>query len=217
MPTLFDAHLVALYSQHSIQSQDLLKICDLAKTEDMIANLETYSFDNFLGLTIHLFVTTQSQHTREQLALQLPKFGSAVVSPLIKILCRLQMQKDVYALTQKSLNNIELYPLIIGLSQLLDHEVDNTLRAIAVQQLMQLIEASNQSVLSVLPRLVSQRTWRILKLQLLAKTPYPRFNLGDCDRSFSSQTNSTLNQEKQPHIQQIQNHSTEKLNLCGAK
>lgn len=213
MSTLFDARLVSLHSQHSIQSQDLLEICYLAKAEGTVVNPEVYSFENFLGFTIHLFVTTRSQHIREQVTLHLPKFGSAVVSPLIKILCRLQTQENIYVLAQKSLDNIGVYALIIGLSQLLDCETDNDLRAAAVQRFMQLIEESNQSVLSILPKLVSQKTWRILKLQLLAKMPYPRFNTGHRDRSLALHQDDTPSQETQPSIQETQPGIAESL-IC---
>ena len=216
MSTLFDTRLVALHSQHCLQSQDMLKICDLARAEGMAEEFENYSFDTFLGMVIHMLITTESQHTREQLAQQLPKFGSAAVSPLIKILYRLQTQQHIRALAQASLNKIDLYPLVIGLSQLLDNEIDTTLRSAAVQQLTELIESHNQSVLLVLPKLVSTKTWQILKLQLLTQMPYPKFNIGDCDRDLSSQPESTLNQEPQLHPAEHPNQ--EKFNyLCRAK
>ena len=213
MSTLFDTRLVALNSQHCLQSQDMLKICDLASAEGMAEDIENYSFDNFLGMVVHMLITTQSQHTREQLALQLPKFGSAAVSPLVKLLCRLQTQSNIHSLAQESLNKIELYPLIIGLSQLLDDEIDNTLRSMAIQQLIRLIEERDQSVLLVLPKLVSQKTWQILKLQLLAQIPYPSFNTGYCDRNLSPQPDNILHQEPQPHDSET--HNQESLNdLC---
>ena len=216
MSTLFDTRLVALHSQHCLQSQDMLKICDLARAEGMAEEFENYSFDTFLGMVIHMLITTESQHTREQLSQQLPKFGSAAVSPLLKILYRPQTQPNIRTLAQASLNKIDLYSLIIGLSQLLDNETDNTLRSAAVQQLIKLIAGHNQSVLLVLPKLVSTKTWQILKLQLLTQTPYPKVNIGDCDRNLSSKPEDTFNQESQPHL--LENHNQEKLNyLCRVK
>lgn len=175
MPTLLDPRLVALHSQHSIQSQDLLEICELATTEGMLEDFASYSFNDFLGLTIHLFLTTQSQQTREQIALQLSKFGSAVVVPLIKIICRVQSRADIQVLASQSLEQIGLYPVIIGLSQMLDDETDQTLRTAAFQRLMQIVQDHTPSVLLVLPKLVSQKTWQLLKLQFLQEASEPRF------------------------------------------
>lgn len=194
MPTLLDTQLSALYSQHSLQNQDLLTIVTLAKAEDVVDNIETYGFDDFLGLTIHLFVTTQSQQVREQLALKLPKFGSAVVLPLVKILCRMQTRDQVQLLAQQSLDKMVVYPLIIGLGQVLDRETDETLRTTAVHLLTKLVQENDQSFLLVIPKLVSSKTWHLLKLQLLETLPYPKFNT-EC---FSDK----------------KSHKSKKLSLC---
>ena len=217
MPILLDARLIALHSQHSIQGRDLLKICALAKAEGMVADIDAYSFNDFLGLTIHLFVTTQSQHTREQLALQLPKFGSAIVLPLIKILCRIQAQEDIQALVQQSLDKIDLYPLIIGLNQVLDRENDKSLRTIAIQRFMKLIQENNQSLLLILPRLVSTKTWHLLKLQLLETMPYPRFNTGYGTPILTSQPVNIPAQDKQPCNKEKEHNNKAEFNLCEVK
>ncbi|MEA5466396.1 hypothetical protein [Leptothoe sp. PORK10 BA2] len=139
-------------------------------------NVESYSFDQFLGLAIHLFITTQSQHTREQLVQQFPKFGSAAVLPLVKVICRMPPQSELPLLAQASLEDMAPPSLIIGLNQVLDCETDDDLREIAIQKLMNLMQKYDQSVLLLLPKLVSQQTWRLLKLHLLAESPYPKFN-----------------------------------------
>ncbi|MEM8614093.1 MAG: hypothetical protein AAGF93_18870 [Cyanobacteria bacterium P01_H01_bin.105] len=180
MPTLLDIRLVTLHSQHSIDSHDLSQICALANAEGMVEAMDDYRFKDFLGLTIHLFVTTQSQATREQLALHLPKFGSEVVLPLLKVICRMSSKEDLLSLAQQSLKKMALYPRIIGLGQVLDREVETPVRTVAIGQLLQIIRAHEPSILLLLPRLVSQKTWHLLKLQLLQESPYPRFSIG-CD------------------------------------
>ena len=209
MPNLLHPHFISFHSQNSIQSHDVLTISALAKTEGLTDDINTYSFDDFLGLAIYLFVTTQSQQTREQLSLHLSKFGSAAVLPLVKILCRIRLHKSVRQLAQQSLDNMELYPLIIGLSHVLDREVDDALRTTAIQALIRITQEHNQSVLLLLPKLVSQKTWRIVKSKLLAVSPYPRFNhaCSDADNSF------------EPHSlpkyrQQISNLDGRKVILC---
>ncbi|MEO0349338.1 MAG: hypothetical protein AAF282_04725 [Cyanobacteria bacterium P01_A01_bin.15] len=176
MPHLSDTRLIALHSQHSIQSHDLLTICNLAKAEDSVETIESSNFDQFLGFAVHLFVTTQSQHTREQLSQKLPTFGSAAVLPLLKILWHGSSPSDLKALARQSLENMTLYSLIIGLGRVLDLEVDAGLRAIAIQMLRKIIQENDQYILLLLPKLVSQKTWQLLKAQLLDESPYPVFN-----------------------------------------
>ncbi|MEO0430808.1 MAG: hypothetical protein AAF151_03850 [Cyanobacteria bacterium J06656_5] len=173
MPTLFDTHLIDLHSQPSIQSHDLLTICALAESEGMSESLESYSFDQFLGLTIHLFITTQSQDTREQLAQQLTKFGSAAVAPMVKILWRMGSHRSLQLLAQNSLQQMAPFALIIGLSHVLDRETDDGLRTVAIQMLVKLMQDPEQSVLLSLPKLVSDMTWRLLKRHLLAEKNCP--------------------------------------------
>ena len=183
MPDLRETHSTELNRQHSLQSQDFLKILTLANAEGLDDGIDTYSFEEFLGLTIHLLVTTQSQYTREQLALQLPKFGSAVVLPLIKILCRMSSRHDLQRLAQQSLDRMGLYALILGLNQMLDGESDNDVRIVAIQTLIELTQVHDQSVLMALPKLVSERTWQLLKQHLLAQFPYPTFNNANFNNS----------------------------------
>ena len=174
MPTLFDTHLIDLHSQPSIQSHDLLTICALAESEGMVESIDSYSFDQFLGLTIHLFVTTQSQDIRQQLAQHLTKFGSAAVSPMVKILWQMRSHSSLQLLAQDSLEQMDPYALIIGLSHVLDRETDDDLRTVAIKMLVTLMmQDSEQSVLLLLPKLVSDTTWRLLKRHLLAEKNYP--------------------------------------------
>lgn len=185
MTHLLDARLIALHSQHSLQSQDLLKLVNLAQSDGMVDDIEADSFEKNLGLAVHLFVSTQRADTLEQLAVLLPKFGSEVVLPLIKILCRVPRQEPVSVLAQQALKSLGLYPLVIGLNLVLDREADISLRKTAINWLVGLIQENKQSILWILPRLVSLTTWQLLTLQLLETTAYPVF-----DQETSSQKNN---------------------------
>ena len=176
MSTLLDTRLIALYSQHSIQYGDLLEIYELSTTETTVESLDTYRFDELLGLVVHLFVTTQSQKTREKLSALLPKFGSAAVLPLLKILCHLPAQASVHPLAQQSIADMMVYSLIIGLDQILMGEADELLQKAAIQRLMHIIRDNQSSILLVLPKLVSQNTWSLIKLQLLQESSEPELN-----------------------------------------
>ena len=176
MSTLLDPRLVALYSQHSIQYGDLLEIYELSTTETTVESIDTYRFDELLGLVVHLFVTTQSQQTREKLSALLPKFGSDAVLPLLKMLCHLPAQTSIHSLAQQSIADMAVYPLIIGLDQVLVYETDELLQKAAIQKLMHIIRNNESSILLVLPKLVSHKTWGLIKLQLLQESSDPELN-----------------------------------------
>ncbi|MGD1952522.1 MAG: hypothetical protein ACFB14_23195 [Leptolyngbyaceae cyanobacterium] len=176
MSTLLDTRLIALYSQHSIQYGDLLEIYELSTAETTVECIDTYRFDELLGLVVHLFVTTQSQQTRKKLSTLLPKFGSAAVLPLLKILCRLPAQASVHTLAQQSIADMAVYALIIGLDQVLVYETDELLQKAAIQKLMHIMQDNESSILLVLPKLVSQKTWGLIKLQLLQDSFEPELN-----------------------------------------
>ncbi|MEM1252301.1 MAG: hypothetical protein AAGI69_07695 [Cyanobacteria bacterium P01_H01_bin.21] len=176
MSTLLDTRLVALYSQHSIQYGDLLEIYELSTTETTVESIDTYRFDELLGLVVHLFVTTQSQQIREKLSALLPKFGSAAVLPLLKILCHLPAQASIHSLAQQSIADIAVYPLIIGLDQVLAYETNELVQKAAIQKLMHITRDNESSILLVLPKLVSQNTWGLIKVQLLRDSSEPELN-----------------------------------------
>ena len=79
------AQLSELQAQPSLQSEDWLSICTLSEVEGIFESAQSWSFEEFLGFTLHLFITTDSPHVRAQVAQKLPKFGSRIVLPLIKI------------------------------------------------------------------------------------------------------------------------------------
>ncbi len=188
---------IALHSQHAIQSHDVLKISDLANAEGIVNNIEAYSFDEFLGLTIYLFVTTQSQSIREELSFYLSKFGSAAVLPLIQILCRIQLPANVRQLARQSLDDMELYPLIIGLSHILEREIDNILRTAAMEVLVKISQENNQSILLLLPKVLSKKTWQALKDKLSMLSPSPKNHQSCPDRKVSFKLESYSKDDKQ--------------------
>lgn len=166
MSTLPDARLTALHGQHSLQSDDFLAVCNLAKAEGRIEPVDTYGFSEFLGLAVHLFVSTPSLHRREQLSQVLPKFGSAVVFPLVKIVCNACADdiQSLQVLAQQSLERMELYPLLIGLNRVLDQGDDEQLRTVALNLLLRKIAQScDRSVPLLLPKFLSKESLQLLE------------------------------------------------------
>ncbi|MEM9808341.1 MAG: hypothetical protein AAF959_24015 [Cyanobacteria bacterium P01_D01_bin.56] len=157
MVNMMDPGFVALHSQHSLQHADWMKIADLAKAENVGKCFDSWNFEEFLGLTVYLFVTTQSQHTREQLSQILPKFGSTAVLPLLKILLKKEVfaEKAIPTLAQQSLNNMTAYALVIGANQVLDLKFQDDLKAIALEVLQQLLQSCEPSTNLVLAQLLS--------------------------------------------------------------
>ncbi|MBX2866094.1 MAG: hypothetical protein KTR27_21280 [Leptolyngbyaceae cyanobacterium MAG.088] len=158
MSNSIDSDFVALHSQHTLQHADWMTISELAKAENISGCFYAWDFEDFLGLAVHLFVTTQSQDVRQQLSQLLPKFGSAVVVPLLKILCKKEVfaEINIPALAQKNLNEMELYPLVIGLNQILSLNFQDDLKALALQTLRQLLQSCEQSTNLVLSQLLSE-------------------------------------------------------------
>ncbi len=96
------AQLSELQSQHSLQGEDWLSICILSEVEGIFESAQSWSFEEFLGFTLHLFITTDAPHIRAQVAQKLPKFGNRVVLPLFKILHHFQAIADSQADAQTS-------------------------------------------------------------------------------------------------------------------
>lgn len=160
MPTFQDTYSIALHSQHTLQQADLLAIYAFANHEGVDQTIESCSFDDFLGLTVYLFITTPSQDIREQLVPLLSKFGSAAVLPLLKILCKKDflVERNIQALVKQTFSQMAPYPLAIGIGQILDRNVDNELTAAALQILKQLTcEPSTRLALS---QLFSENAWK---------------------------------------------------------
>lgn len=158
MPTLIGSGFVELHSQHTLQYADWLAVYALAKDEGVGERLNSYDCEDFLGLAVYLFITTQSQGTRQHLSQLLPKFGSAIVLPLLKILCRKEIfvEQTIPMLAQQSLNAMAPYPLMIGLNQVLDLNIQNDLKEIALQTIKQLLQACEPSGYLLLSQLLSE-------------------------------------------------------------
>ncbi|MEM9808763.1 MAG: hypothetical protein AAF959_26195 [Cyanobacteria bacterium P01_D01_bin.56] len=88
MSTLIGSDFVALHGQHTLQYADWMDVYTLAKAEGIGEYLDSYDFEDFLGLAVYVFITTQSQDVRQQLSFLFPKLGSSIVLPLLKILCK---------------------------------------------------------------------------------------------------------------------------------
>ena len=172
MPTLLSNPLTILHSQHSLQHADLLTIYNLASLENIDDDLDSFSFAELLGLTIYSFVTTQSQDSRKHLSNLLPKFGSAVVLPLLRVLSRKDslVSENLPGLAQKSLNEMGCYPLLIGLDQVLTQSMENDLKTVALEVLRQRLQLIKQHELSFLPQILSQTTLELIKDLLLSET-----------------------------------------------
>ncbi|MEM9149107.1 MAG: hypothetical protein AAGB19_01455 [Cyanobacteria bacterium P01_F01_bin.3] len=167
-----------LQAQHTIQSEDLLKICRLAKIENIFDKIESFSFEQFFGFTCHLFITTESERTREQLAALLPKFGSIAVFSLIKIAHHLDdsesslaRERQVVRLAMESLKAMPLPTLLIGIAQMIDEErvpsQQKDTAAMVAPVLITLTAHHGENTLSLLSQRLSTQAWKELQQQLL--------------------------------------------------
>jgi len=168
--TMPDTHLTALLSQHTLQSDDLLLICELANVDGIENQIDSWSFEQFFGLAVYLFVTTESSHTRRQLAQVLPKFGSRTVLSLVKILHQHQLPTELRLLALQSIEKIPPYALTYGLTQVL--ETDNTFEPFVLRTLASLIHERDESILLLLSQLLTQEHWHALEPRLLERLPY---------------------------------------------
>lgn len=166
-----------LQAQHTIQSDDLLKICRLAKVENIFDKIESFSFEQFFGFTCHLFITTESQSCREQLALLLPKFGSLAVFSLLKISHQLsdadhslEREQQISKLAMQSLKSMPVPALVIGLAQAIEIEEPSShhdVIAMVAPALISLTAHHGENILSLLSQKVSVTAWNELQKQLL--------------------------------------------------
>ncbi|MEM9215372.1 MAG: hypothetical protein AAGD25_13615 [Cyanobacteria bacterium P01_F01_bin.150] len=157
MPILVDSGFALLHSQHTLQHADWLTIYAFIEDENISKHLDSYSFEDFLEFTVYLFTTTQSQSTRRCIAQIMPKFGSAVVLPILKVLCNQDASIDQTAqiLAWQSLSEMTPYSLTIGLNQVLESDIQKDLRATALQVLKQLLQSCESSIQQVLYQLLS--------------------------------------------------------------
>jgi len=183
MRTPIDIYANELQAQHTIQSDDLLKICHLAKIENVFEKIESFSFEQFFGFTCHLFITTDSQQVREQLAAILPKFGSVAVFSLLKISHHfstvesstgqeyLGQEQQLAELSMRCLTSMSVPALIVGLVQAIEAEENNNshhdIANMVAPALITLTAHHGENILSMLSNKLSSATWNRLQQQLL--------------------------------------------------
>lgn len=175
MTILLSSHFITLHSQHCLTHADLLKIYQLATLEEMDECIDSFSFEEFLGLVVYMLVTTQSKDSREQLCGLLPKFGSAAVLPLLKVLSHQDSiaSEKLSPLIHKSLHGMEGYALIIGLDQVLHQNLANDLKTLALEMLRQRLQLLEQAELSLLPQMLSDATLEMVKDLLVVDVGLP--------------------------------------------
>ncbi|MEM6256234.1 MAG: hypothetical protein AAF821_25250 [Cyanobacteria bacterium P01_D01_bin.156] len=164
MSTSISPGFVTLHSQHTLQHTDWLVVYTLANQEGVGEHLDSYDFDDFLGLAVYLFITSQSQDTRKQLSQLFPKFGSAIVLPLVKILCKqdIFVEQSIPVLAKYSLTKMAPYSLAIGLNQVLTLKIQNDLKTVALQTFRQLLQSCEPSVQLVLSQLLSEKNRQLV-------------------------------------------------------
>lgn len=167
----------SLQDQHTLQGQDLLDICAIASQETYLDNIyekiETWSFEQFFGLTCHLFITTESNQSREQLSHILPKFGSVAVCSLLKIISKFNTpippQPEVKQLALSSLKRMDSQPLISGLSKAIENSfTDNDSLESIAPTLIELASHHKASLFSELAKRLSTNSWNSLQTTLLS-------------------------------------------------
>ncbi|MEO0540613.1 MAG: hypothetical protein AAFZ80_07085 [Cyanobacteria bacterium P01_A01_bin.105] len=167
--TMSDAHLTDLLSQHTLQSDDLQLICELAAVDDLISQIEYWSFEQFFGLTVYMFVTTESPYIRRQLAELVPKFGSRAVTSLVKILHRQDLPTELRLLAMQALEQISPYELTYGLSQFLG--TNSLYEPFVLRTLASLVHERSESILLLLSQLMPSDRWLALEPRLLERLP----------------------------------------------
>lgn len=169
MPSLSQVQLNTLHSQHTLASADLLKICQLAQVEGLAESLESWSFEQFFGFSLHLFITTESAATRAAVAQLLPKFGSGIVLPLVKISHHFQAKGEISRLAQQSLGAIAPRTLLLGIKEVLETPNADSLKPILVKVLANLSNQSAATVLILFPEILQDEAGQALKQAFLTE------------------------------------------------
>lgn len=188
MTTFSDTQRISLYTQHALTGDDWLLISHLvdiedAQTQEEIASL---SFEQFFGLTVHAFMTTTQSSTRQQIAQILPKFGSRAVLSLLKILSyseNLVIERyavslaeadvaEIESLALKGLNSMDMTAFVVGLEDAITDTSSALIMPTIVKVLTDAIRKGNGMLLTLLPRLLSTRSWLKLKSHLLSSPSF---------------------------------------------
>ncbi|MEO0375129.1 MAG: hypothetical protein AAF329_11010 [Cyanobacteria bacterium P01_A01_bin.17] len=211
------SNLIALHGQHTLQRDALLSIYRLANAEGISESLESWSFDEFLGFTFHLFITTKSPEVREQLSQLLPKFGSEAVRPLVKIVNHFQPPSELRKLALQSLKKIAPYPLVIGLGQILENEADDCLRGIVIPLLVNLMREEDKSVFWLLLQLLSEENQQLLAIKSLEELSEPDTQAGSIDDEIPLQLSVIADRNAQSCRPAKDSRNVRPLSLCRSK
>ncbi|MEL6879865.1 MAG: hypothetical protein AAFP09_05020 [Cyanobacteria bacterium J06607_10] len=180
MLTLSDAYGIEFHRQHTLQADDLTRIIHLGEVEGLTEKLETWNADLLFGFACHLFITTEQQQTREQLATLLPKFGPRAVYTLIQLTHLFPATHNIHSLAQQSLEAMPLYPLVIGLADAIqsieeDKKAEDIMPAL-VTAIIKLIYCHDGQLLDELSQKVSSRQWQTIETLMLRVVSQTRSN-----------------------------------------
>ncbi|MEL6552381.1 MAG: hypothetical protein AAFQ63_02795 [Cyanobacteria bacterium J06621_11] len=177
MLTSSDAQTSQLQAQHTLTGQDLIELCAIASQEthinDIYSQIETWKFEQFFGLACHLFITTESAQSRQQLSNLLPKFGSIAVYSLLKITDKFNeathSQNNIGVLALSSLKQMALQPLVIGLVKTIedDSTTDKTIDSI-IPSLVTLAAHHQDPLFAELAKRLKTSSWNNLQTKLLS-------------------------------------------------
>ncbi|MEO1400365.1 MAG: hypothetical protein AAFV72_03820 [Cyanobacteria bacterium J06635_1] len=205
-------NLIALHSQHTLQRDALLSLYRFANAEGISESLESWSFDEILGFTFHLFVTTKSPQLREQLSQLLPKFGSEAVRPLVKIANHFQPTSDLGKLALQSLEKVAPYPLVIGLSQVLENDSDDELRPMVISRLVNLMRGEDDAIFWLLSQLLSEENQQLLAIKSLEEVSDFDTQAGSVEAPL--RLSVITHQDAQPYRPEPASRRVRTLSLC---
>ena len=190
MTTLSSATRDTFHTQHTLQSQDILLICQLAdaesNVEDTLEQIQSWSFEQFFGFTCHLFITTESSKLRNQLATLFPKFGNIAILSLIKIVYYFDLRErnqpssdpyfstEVQALARKVLEDMPTPTLAIGLAQIIEADTHSALSQTIAAFLAKVFYKKEEDILSLLSRHLSKDSWHAIEASLIRELSSPQ-------------------------------------------
>ncbi|MBE9063869.1 hypothetical protein [cf. Phormidesmis sp. LEGE 11477] len=181
-----------LHTQHTLQTQDILLICQLASTnpENTLEQIQSWSFEQFFGFVCHLFVTTESADIRQQLADLFPKFGSIAILSLVKIAHYFDLQArnqsrnqshldrhfplEVQTLALQALGNMPVETLAIGLAQAIEADTDGDLQRTIAAFLAKAFYRNEKDILSLLSQYLSKKSWCAIENSLIQALSSPQ-------------------------------------------
>ncbi|MEM8505518.1 MAG: hypothetical protein AAF716_20495 [Cyanobacteria bacterium P01_D01_bin.1] len=189
MTALSTANSNTLHTQHTLQSKDILLICQLASAtdtaEDTLEQIQSWSFEQFFGFTCHLFVTTESSTVRQQLAELFPKFGKIAILSLVKIVYFFDLQRDQVSLAPRfptevqhlaitALENMSAHSLAVGIAQVIEEDTHGTLRSTVVSLIARAFYKSEEDILSLLSHHLSKDSWYAIETSLIDELSSPQ-------------------------------------------